>query len=109
MPSGIGSWRRRENSGRLVGSRLREERRGPVFRAAGASDEAGYFGSRIRGRPLPTHWGHSYLLSPLHAAWAMLVNTTAWWKTDSVGPSTSGCDRMGIYHVGLASSLAKLS
>jgi hypothetical protein len=31
MPNGIGSWRRRENSGRFVGSRLREERRGPVF------------------------------------------------------------------------------
>jgi len=27
MPSGIGSWRRRENSGRFVGSRLREERK----------------------------------------------------------------------------------
>src|SRR2546425_5165922 len=30
MPRGIGNWRRRENSGRLVASRLREERRGPV-------------------------------------------------------------------------------
>jgi len=28
MPSGIGSWRRHENSGRFVGSRLREERKG---------------------------------------------------------------------------------
>ena len=28
MPSGIGSWRRRENSGRFVASRLREERIG---------------------------------------------------------------------------------
>ena len=27
MPRGIGSWRRRENSGRLVGSKLREEGR----------------------------------------------------------------------------------
>jgi hypothetical protein len=27
MPSGIGSWRRRENSARLDASRLREERR----------------------------------------------------------------------------------
>jgi len=34
MPNGIGSWRRRENSGRFVGSRLREERRGSVFRQA---------------------------------------------------------------------------
>jgi hypothetical protein len=30
MPPGIGSWRRRENSGRFAGSRLREERRGPI-------------------------------------------------------------------------------
>ena len=31
-PRGIGSWRRRENSARFVGSRLRDERRSPVSR-----------------------------------------------------------------------------
>jgi hypothetical protein len=28
MPSGIGNWRRHENNGKLVGSRLRKERKG---------------------------------------------------------------------------------
>jgi hypothetical protein len=72
MPSGIGSWRRRENSGRFVGSRLREERRGPVsgqpkHRMKWITLEVGFAG--VLGRTL---WGHS-TISPLHAKWAMLV------------------------------------
>jgi len=30
MPSGIGSWRRPENSGKFVGSRLHKERKGVI-------------------------------------------------------------------------------
>jgi len=40
MPSGIGSWRRRENSARLDASRLREERRA-TFTVADEMDTPG--------------------------------------------------------------------
>ena len=49
MPSGIGSWWRRENSGRLVGSGPREERRGdePFARVADTGQRYGVFGDLI--------------------------------------------------------------
>jgi hypothetical protein len=64
MPRGIGSWRQRENSGRFVGSRLREERRGPVsgqpkHRMTWITLEVGFARS-----PWPTLWSHS-TISPL--------------------------------------------
>src|SRR5262245_45480509 len=58
MPSEIGSWRRREDSGRLVGSTLRDDRRGPVFLAVEVPDGVGYSGGSHAG-PGPEVWGHS--------------------------------------------------
>ena len=49
MLSGIGSWRRQENSGRFIASRLREERRGrysghPKHRMKWITLEVGFAG-----------------------------------------------------------------
>lgn len=57
MPSGIGSWGRRGNSGRFVGSRLRDERRGllsgqPRHRMKWITLEVGFAG--VLGRMLWT-------------------------------------------------------
>ena len=44
MPSGIGSWRRRENSGRFVGGRLREEEADkPNFGRSPLATDESYF------------------------------------------------------------------
>ena len=65
MPSEIGSWRKRENTGRLVGSTLRDDRRGPVFLAVEVPDGVvtpevesrgpwtGSFGANLRGATSP--------------------------------------------------------
>jgi hypothetical protein len=87
MLSGIGSWRRHENNVRLDASGPREERRGPVsgrpkHRMKWITLELGFAG--LNGRC----FGVTLRLSPLDPKWA-LVNTTVWWKTDSVGRSTS--------------------
>ena len=58
MPGGIGRWRRRENSGRFVSSRLREERKGqsPVTR-------------ELAGRRACKHYAFTRDLS----AWPVLI------------------------------------
>jgi hypothetical protein len=70
------SWRRRGNSGGFVGSRLREERRGPVSGIAEASDEVDYFRGGFLG-PWPDAVGLLYD-KPTPRQGAMLVNSSAW-------------------------------
>src|SRR5690348_10523813 len=89
MPSGIGSWSRRENSGRFVGSRPREERRGPVSGQPKHRMRWITLEVEFEGALWPSLSGHT-AISSFHPKWAMLVNTTVWRKTDSVGPTSFG-------------------
>jgi hypothetical protein len=62
MPSGIGSWRRRENSGRLVGSRPDEDRRSrvsgqPAIEEVAAAESCGF----VNSTPLTGFWGEVQL------------------------------------------------
>ena len=70
MPSGIGSWRRRENSGRFVGSRLLEERRGLSFRQAKHRMKWIHSGSSDPRKFLGRRFGANSTIGPLSNKWA---------------------------------------
>jgi hypothetical protein len=76
MPSGIGGWRRHENSGKFVDSRRREERRDPVSGRFRVVDEVDYFGC-LREVVSPLlhylHRAHGQMPCVATGSWALIL------------------------------------